>query len=146
MSDSNESLTARYCSTSRRILWPLILSLLCFGTLALAIVFGLDRIISPKNHIVLINKSGTNFTNLNVNVERSDKTRHVVYNGDCPDHSHHTVNWPYGFYGEWVEVFEAGATPKRVPVNSNGRYRHSLIILIGPDGKVLATHDHWPVE
>jgi hypothetical protein len=144
--DSNASLTAEHRSTSRRMPWLLILSLLCFTTLSLAIVFGLDLIISPKNHIILINQSGTNFTNLNVNVERSDKSRHVVYTGDCPNHSLHTVNWPYGFYGDWVEVFEAGGTAKRVPVNSHGRYGHSLIVLIGPDRKVLASHDSWPVD
>jgi hypothetical protein len=112
------------------------------------ILFILNWIISPTdlNHIVLINHSGTNFKNLTVNLDRSDKSRHVIYNGAGPKNLVHVVNWPNAFYGDSVEVSEAGATLGRVSVGSRGRYGHSLIILIGPDSQVLAAHDCWPAE
>ena len=66
--------------------------------------------------------------------------------GACPNDLLDIVNWPYAFYGDWVEVAEAGITLKRVPVHSHGRYGHSLIILVEPEGKVLVAHARWPIE
>jgi hypothetical protein len=136
--------------TSRQAWWrlPWIQFVLYAVPVGLVLVFVFNWVVDPPtdlNHIVLINRSGGKLEKLIVSVTRSNDSQHVVYSGLCADGSVDVVNWPYAFYGDWVQVSEAGAVRDRIPVNSRGRYGHTLVILIEPEGNVLVEHDRWPV-
>ena len=61
-----------------------------------------------QNHVVIVNRSGVLYRDLIVTLETIDGQRPVLHKGLFSENLLRVVNWPNAFYGEWVEVTEAG--------------------------------------
>jgi hypothetical protein len=128
----------------RRQVW----SAISLGVAGVCLLFLLNSILSPteRNHVVIVNHSGIDYHDLTVTLETGDGQRHVLHKGAFGDNSLQVVNWPNAFYGQWIEVADAGVVIGRVEAISHGRYGHSLIVLLNPDGKLRVSSDKWPTD
>ena len=128
----------------RRQVW----SAIYLGIAGISLLFLLNSLISPTdvNHVVIVNHSGILYNDLTVILETGDGQRHVLCKGGFGKNLVRVVNWPNAFLGQWIEVADAGVVIGRVEAISHGRYGHSLIVLLNPDGKLLVSSDKWPTD
>ena len=148
MTDRHARLRGTPRRTWKQWLWRQLRSAICLGIAGVCLLLLLRSLVSPTdvNHVVIVNLSGAHYDDLSVTLDTTDGQRHVLYKGPFRDKRLRVVNWPNAFFGEWVEVTEAGVVIGRVEAISRGRYGHSLIVLLNPDGKLLVSHDRWPKD